>query len=315
MEPIFEAKHDSVLLPEVLEALRVVPGDVVVDATVGGAGHFKALFEALQGSGTLIGIDADAAALARAESAIGAQPNVHLIEDNFRNLSAILDHLSIEKVDKILFDLGWSGFQLTENRGFSFQADEPLLMSYGSREGQETAADIVNKSTEEELAEMLFSLGEERFARGIAKAIVMERKTKHLITTADLVRAVELGTPGWYQRRRTHPATKTFQALRIAVNDELGALRQGLGAALARVSDGGRIAVITFHSIEDRIVKGIFREAAQAGQGTLVTKKPLVPSYTAIRANRRARSAKLRVFEVGIESQPHSMHLDTHAYA
>jgi 16S rRNA (cytosine1402-N4)-methyltransferase len=172
----------------------------------------------------------------------------------------------------------------------------------------------VNKSSEEELADMLFSLGEERFARGIAKAIVSERKEKHILTTADLVRAVELGTPGWYQRRRTHPATKTFQALRIAVNDELGAIRDGLSAALARVSERGRIAVITFHSIEDRVVKNIFRDAAQAGQGTVLTKKPVVPSYGAIRQNRRARSAKLRVFEVGGVHLAHGLSFPAHLY-
>ncbi|MEJ0053338.1 MAG: 16S rRNA (cytosine(1402)-N(4))-methyltransferase RsmH [bacterium] len=323
MEPrTLEARHDSVLLPEVLEALRIEATDVVVDATVGGAGHFKSFFEALGPEGTLIGIDADAAALKRAKEVLaadprapGARPHVHLVEDNFRNLPSILDTLGIERVDKILFDLGWSGFQLAENRGFSFQADEPLLMAYGSAAGQQTAAEIVNGYSEEELADLIYSLGEERFARGIAKSIVTARREKHLLTTADLVHAVELGTPAWYQHRRTHPATKTFQALRIAVNDELGALRDGLSAALSRAAAGGRIAVITFHSIEDRIVKSFFKDAAHTGQGTPVTRKPVVPSFAAVRENRRARSAKLRVFEVGVSGLARQEESLNHAYA
>jgi 16S rRNA (cytosine1402-N4)-methyltransferase len=316
------AKHDSVLLPEVLEALQIQPSDTLIDATVGGAGHFKSFLELLNGSGTLIGIDADPLALERAKAvlaaeprAVGARPQVHLVEDNFRNLSAILDALKIDRVDKILFDLGWSGFQLAENRGFSFQADEPLLMSYATHAEQETAADIVNKYSEEDLSDLIYSLGEERFARSIAKAIVTERKHTHLLTTADLVRAVELGTPAWYHHRKTHPATKTFQALRIAVNDELGAIREGLASAIARVAPGGRIAVITFHSIEDRIVKGIFKDSAHAGRGTLPSRKPVVASYTAVRENRRARSAKLRVFEVGISSVVRAQSPSIHAYA
>lgn len=323
MEPhTLEAKHDSVLLPEVMEALNVNSSDTVVDATVGGAGHFKAFFEALGGEGTLVGIDADASALQRAEAVTRAdgrphteRPAVHLVENNFRNLGTALDALHIPHIDKILFDLGWSGFQLAENRGFSFQAEEPLLMSYATNSTQHTAADIVNTYAEEELSDLIYSLGEERFSRGIAKAIVNERKHHHILTTADLVRAIELGTPSWYQHRRTHPATKTFQALRIAVNDELGALRDGLATALTRVRPGGRIAVLTFHSIEDRIVKSAFKEAAHNGLGTLPTRKPIMPTYTAVRENRRARSAKLRVFEVGVSCIPRTEPVTIHSYA
>ena len=308
---------------EVLEALEVSPSDVVVDGTVGGAGHFKSLLESLDSTGTLIGIDADSSALKRAESVLaqdarGAKPVVHLVEDNFRNLAAILDALQIESVDKVLLDLGWSGFQLAEGRGFSFQADEPLLMSYATAKESRSAAELVNGSSEEELADLIYSLGEERFARGIAKSIVTMRKHKRIVTTADLVAAVADGTPGWYQRRRTHAATKTFQALRIAVNDELGALRDVLDASLVRVSAGGRIAIITFHSIEDRIVKGFFREAAHAGKGMPATRKPIAPGFAEVRANRRARSAKLRVFEVGAFDGTNPLQeaaADTHSYA
>jgi 16S rRNA (cytosine1402-N4)-methyltransferase len=318
-----EAKHDSVLMNEVLENLEVCPGDVVVDGTVGGAGHFKALFESLDASGTLIGIDADASALVRAQAVLAAdtrpaaeRPAVHLVEDNFRNLAAILDALKIESVDKVLLDLGWSGFQLAEGRGFSFQADEPLLMNYATAKESESAAELLNRSSEEELSDLIFSLGEERFARSIAKAIVTRRKTARLVTTGDLVAAIAAGTPAWYQRRRTHAATKTFQALRIAVNDELGALRDVLTAALARTACEGRIAVITFHSIEDRIVKSFFREAAHAGKGMLTTRKPVAPGFAEVRTNRRARSAKLRVFEVGaLAHDEESLSTDTHAYA
>ena len=293
-----EQTHESVLLNECLETLDIQPGDVVVDGTIGGAGHFRALLEKLDASGTLIGIDADEDAIERAakvERTSGA--TVHLAHDNFRNLGAILEHEGIESIDKALFDLGWSSFHLTSGRGFSFRADEPLYMTYGSPEEGKTAADLINSATEEELADIIFTYGEERFARGIAKSIVNARRVSPILTTTELAEAVTAGVPGWYQHRRLHPATKTFQALRIAVNDELGALRAGLSEALTRLSPGGRIAVITFHSIEDRIVKGMFRDAVYQGSGRLLSKKPLVPSDAETMRNPRARSAKLRVFE------------------
>lgn len=295
-----EARHESVLMQEVLDALSVRQGDTVVDATVGGGGHFAALLSALGEGGTIIGIDADPAAVERARGAYALdrrpeRPVAHLINDNFRNLARVLERLRIGAVDKILFDLGWSGYQIAAPRGFSFQQDEPLLMTYG--EGGETAADIVNASSEEELADILFTYGEERFARGIARSIVARRAHERILTTAQLVRAIEEGVPAWYRRRKIHPATKTFQALRIATNDEIGALREGLAAALAALAPGGRLAVISFHSIEDRIVKNMLRDAVQAGAGERASKKPIVPSRSEIRANRRARSAKLRVFE------------------
>ncbi|HWH06961.1 MAG TPA: 16S rRNA (cytosine(1402)-N(4))-methyltransferase RsmH [Candidatus Paceibacterota bacterium] len=302
-----EAKHDSVLFTETIDSLELEQGDVVVDATLGGAGHFKALFEALGPEGTLVGIDADHEAVARAQAVVDAdtrtkKPTVHLIEGNFRDIERILDGIGISKADKILFDLGWSGFQLVRGRGFSFRADEPLLMTYGNPDENQTAADLVNSSSEEALVEILYTFGEERFARPIAKAIVRERKREKIQTTAQLVSIIEKATPGWYQHRRLHPATKTFQALRIAVNDELGAVRDGLSGALSLLNPNGRIAVITFHSIEDRIVKGMFRDAAYAGRGSLANRKPIVPSDEELSANPRARSAKLRVF-IGGEAQ------------
>ncbi len=301
-----EARHDSVLMQEILEVLAVKQSDVVVDATLGGAGHFTALLALLGKDGVIVGIDADAEAVERGREAYALdrrpeRPVAHLINDNFRNLSRILERLGIGSVDTILFDLGWSGYQIAAPRGFSFQNDEPLLMTYGSSaqagESGETAADIVNCASEQDLADIIFTYGEERFARGIAKSIVAARARERILSTGALVAAIEAGVPAGYRNGKIHPATKTFQALRIAVNDEIGSMREGLSAALRALSPCGRLAVITFHSIEDRVVKNVLREAAEAGTGVLAPKKPLVPSRREILANRRARSAKLRVFE------------------
>lgn len=290
-------------MKEVLAALAIKPSDTVVDATLGGAGHFSALLAELGEGGTIIGIDADAGAVNRGREAYAKdrrpeRPVAHLVNDNFRNLSRILERLDIGQVDAILFDLGWSGYQISAQRGFSFSAtdEEPLLMTYGLETG-ETAADVVNSSSETELANIIFTYGEERFARGIARAIVSARAKKRILTVGALVSAIEDGTPAWYHKAKTHPATKTFQALRIAVNDEIGALREGLSAALITLAPGGRLAVISFHSIEDRIVKNMLRDAAGAGEGSVLTKKPITPTRAEVIANRRARSAKMRVFE------------------
>jgi len=295
-----EPRHDTVLLKEAVEGLDLSPSDVVVDATLGAAGHFGLLYGALGPKGVLVGIDADEASIARATGAVEKRedgPTVHIVHDNFRNITNILDHEQISCIDKALFDLGWNGFQLTAGRGFSFRTDEPLLMTYGEPEEGKSAADLVNTLPEQELSDLIYTYGEERFSRGIAKSICERRKKQRILTTFALVEAIEAGTPSWYHTRKLHPATKTFQALRIATNDELGALRAGIAGALSRLTLGGRIAIITFHSIEDRIVKGELRDAAYAGQGTVITRKPIVPSDEELRANPRARSAKLRIFE------------------
>ncbi|MFZ1987835.1 MAG: 16S rRNA (cytosine(1402)-N(4))-methyltransferase RsmH [Minisyncoccia bacterium] len=300
-----EAKHDSVLLEESIEALSIEPNDIVVDGTVGGAGHWRGLFAALSSEGVLVGIDADQHALERAREVLDEDPRtdrpmVHLIADNFRNLARILERLGISHINKALFDLGWSGYQLAEGRGFSFREDEPLLMTYSDSGSTGSAAELLATASEEELSDILHTYGEERFARGIARAIVLARAKERIVTTNALVKAVEAGTPAWYHHRKTHPATKTFQALRIAVNDELGAIREGLAATIDHLSPGGRVAVITFHSIEDRIVKNIFREAHAKGSGLVVNKKVIVPSVEETKRNPRSRSAKLRVFERSI---------------
>ncbi len=307
--------HPSVLLQEAVEVLDLQADDIVIDATVGGAGHFSILLNKLGSEGTLIGIDADAEAISRAQAVYDAaeeSPRMFLVEDNFRNIGEILDDREIPLVSKSLFDLGWSGYQLSRGRGFSFQKDEPLLMTYGDPEAEttegerKTAADFINSASEEVIADTLYELGEEQFSRRIAHAIVEARKQERILTTFQLVEVIKQGTPSWYHHRRLHPATKTFQALRIYVNDELGALRDGLSAAINRTKPGGRIAVITFHSIEDRIVKHIFRDEVTKGNGSLITKKPILPSTTELSENPRARSAKLRVFEVCPNAKKHN---------
>ena len=299
--------HESVLMQEVLTALDVQQSDTVVDATLGGAGHFGRLLARVGKEGTLIGIDADPEAVERARTVYADdrradRPVAHLVNENFRRLGRLLDRLQIPTIDKALFDLGWSGYQIDSPRGFSFRTEAPLLMTYG--EGGRSAAEIVNSASEEELADILYAYGEERFARGIARALVAARHKERILSTTDLVDAVLAGTPHWYQRRKTHPATKTFQALRIAANDEMDALREGLSVAMGRLTPGGRVAVLTFHSIEDRMVKGMFRDAVHEGAGRVFEKKPIVPSRAEVARNRRARSAKLRVYERAMAHAP-----------
>lgn len=290
--------HTSVLLQEVLEALSVSPDAVVVDGTIGGAGHLAKIGEKLSKKGKLIGIDADPAALTRAKEKLsGVDAEVLLIEGNFRDLRDHLQSREIDEVTHVLLDLGWSGFQLTAGRGFSFLVNEPLVMTYGVP-GEETltAKDLVNDLAEEQLADIIFAYGEERFARRIARGIVAARVEKEIETTKELADIVKRSVPIWYRHRKAHPATKTFQALRIAVNDELDALRDALRGAEKLLAPEGRIAIITFHSIEDRIVKRFFEGLQRDGVGTLLTKKPIAPSEEEIQKNPRARSAKLRVF-------------------
>lgn len=312
--------HKSVLSAEVMESLAVEASDVVVDATVGGAGHFSLILSELGADGVLVGIDADADALERARDAVAAdrreeRPRVHVVEDNFRNLDRILSRLDISVITKALFDLGWSSNQLEGGRGFSFQVDEPLLMTYGNPEAGTTAAEIVNTMPERELADLIYRYGEERYARGIAKAIVAARAKARIVSTQDLVAAVASGVPASYRRGRINPATKTFQALRIAVNDEFGAIIDGVNAAIKRLSAGGRVAVITFHSIEDRVVKNLMRDAEAAGHGRVVTKKVITPGREELQANPRARSAKLRLFERAIAEDPAMAPRTTYIYA
>lgn len=293
--------HQPVLLQEVMEALDVQPHDTVVDATLGGGGHTRAIVERLDKGGTFIGIDRDRAALQRVEDVlVDTKPTVHLVEDSFRKLDSILAHCGIDAIHALVVDLGLSSDQLGQSgRGFTFQKDEPLLMTFKEVpiEGDVTAREIVNEWEEGNIADILFGFGEERFARRIAKHIVEVRKESPIETTFQLVHVVEESVPRWYRARKLHPATKTFQAIRMAVNDEVGALRDVLEKGVAALTPGGRFAIITFHSVEDRIVKHFFLERVRADKGSLVHKKPITPSSDEISRNPRARSAKLRIFQ------------------
>lgn len=291
--------HKSVLLQETIDGLDIKASDTIVDCTLNGGGHTSEVFKRFGDKVNVIGIDADQSAIDRAEKKIGKRKNFDTVCTNFRNLDAALQEVGAEKADKYIFDLGLSSDQLeSSGRGFSFKKDEPLAMTFAvSGEEAVTAEQIVNDWSEESIAAILMGYGEESFAKKIAKAIVTERKTKKIETTTDLVKIIDIATPVWYQRKKTHPATKTFQALRIATNDEVSALEEGLAKAFEHLDGDGRIAVITFHSIEDRVVKQFFKQKANVGEGKLITKKPIIPTRDEVKDNPRSRSAKLRIIE------------------
>jgi 16S rRNA (cytosine1402-N4)-methyltransferase len=279
-----------VLAGPALEALAIRPSGTYVDATFGAGGHSSLILAALGPSGRLIAFDADPSAGAHAI----ADPRFTLLRANFRELASRLEGLGIAHVDGVLFDLGVSSMQLDEGeRGFSFRTAAPLDMRMDPTRG-ESAAGFLAHRDEREIADAIYAFGEEKKSRRIARAIVALREAGTPVRdTADLANVVARAVRA-PARSRIHPATRTFQALRIAVNDELGALRDGLGAALARTQPGGRIAVISFHSLEDRIVKQTFREDPRVRP---VTRKPIVADDAELAANPRARSAKLRVAE------------------
>lgn len=274
--------------------LSIVPDDTVVDATLGGAGHAHAFADLLGKDGMFVGFDVDTEAIARAKEALAdVAPKVVLIEANFRTMAAALRERGIS-ASRIFFDLGWSSFQLS-GKGMSFLVDEPLDMRFGT--GAVTARAVVNSWEESSLADVIYGFGGERFARRIARAIAEARLIRPIETTTELAAIVREAVPPPARRGPVHPATKTFQALRIAVNDELGALEEGLEAAWESLRPGGRIAVISFHSLEDRIVKNRFLSWEKQGSGTRITKKPLAPTRAEAIRNRRSRSAKLRCIQ------------------
>jgi len=291
-------QHTTVLLHEAVAGLELDPKDTVVDATFGSGGHAREIATHLDSDGLYIGIDADATAL-QIEKVGEVQPRVELVNDNFKNLTEVLSSLKVEKVDAILADLGWRMEQFADGaKGFSFQHDGPLQMTFGNPEEYLfTAADIVNEWEEENIADVLYGYADERFSRRIAKGIVEARKIAPIETTFQLVEVIERSLPKVVLRKRLHPATKTFQALRIAVNDELTVLHQFIKDGFAALKPGGRMAIITFHSIEDRVVKHSFRELAQLEAAEVMTKRPLSPSAEELKANPRARSAKLRIIK------------------
>jgi 16S rRNA (cytosine1402-N4)-methyltransferase len=337
--------HRTVLLHESIDGLGILPGDIYLDGTLGSAGH--AIYAASKGTPsqpiTIIGIDQDEEALERSEKRLAeimperkpwrlatiTQPSnansnfnstkTFLIKESYRNLDKALDSLGIDTVNRIMLDLGLSSDQFeTSGRGFSFQKNEPLLMTFKSPRADSlapasasvgfahsadyvlTARDIINKWEEANIADVIYGYGEERYARRIARAIVETRAERPIETTFDLVDVIKKATPVKYHHGKIHPATKTFQALRITVNDEIGALKEGLVKGFKRLAAGGRMAVISFHSIEDRIVKNFYRERAadgETGGGKIVTKKPLTPGDAERAENPRSRSAKLRIIE------------------
>lgn len=292
--------HEPVLLGPVLELLRVPPDGVVVDATVGQAGHAAALAARLGPAGMLVGLDVDPESLAVAGRRLeGLSCRVELVRENFGALDQVLDDLKIDKVHAILADLGLSSAQLADpGRGISFQEEGPLDMRLDSRL-ETTAADLVNKLEQEDLANLIFKYGEERASRRIARFIVEARRQSRIATTTQLAQVINraLGITTKGHRSKINPATRTFQALRIAVNDELGQLENLLAAGRGRLAAGGRIAIISFHSLEDRIVKYDFREKQAAGAYQILTKKPITADEAEKSANPRSRSAKLRVAE------------------
>jgi 16S rRNA (cytosine1402-N4)-methyltransferase len=328
--------HKPVLLEETIENLDLKKGDVVIDATLGGGGHSTVILEKIGKEGTLIALDLDREAVEKfaefpisnfqfpnkSEIPIFKNQNIYLVNDSFANLESILAELKIEKVDAILADLGWSSDQLL-NRGMSFRRDEKLDMRL-RRDQDLSARTVVNDYSREDLERIIRDYGEERFARNIARKIVEARKEKEIETTHDLVEIIESAVPARYKHQKIprksrpdgtqgkHLATRTFQAIRIEVNGELDNLKKFIPKSIESLSEGGRLAIISFHSLEDRIVKDIFRENARGcicprdfpqcvcgnvPDVRIVTKKPIVAKESEVLDNPRARSAKLRVCE------------------
>jgi len=285
------------MLQEVMDYLNLKKGDIVLDATAGGGGHALEVLKKILPGGRLIGIDADRSALAiAAENLKDFKGSFTLINDNFRNLDIILSGEGIDKLDAVLFDIGISSDQLAQAvKGFSIQENGPLDMRMDERLTT-TAYDIVNKYKEKELSGIIERFGEERFHKRVARFIVEARAREPIKTTHELAQIVRRAV-GFRNNARIDSATRTFQAIRIAVNDELGALEDGLKRAVALLGTGARIAVISFHSLEDRIVKNMFKGYAGLGLVKILTKKPVVSNRYEIASNPRSRSAKLRVAE------------------
>lgn len=300
MSKLIKSVHEAVLLKETIDSLNISSKDIYLDGTLGGAGHFISVLE--KGVKLAIGLDRDEDAIARARANIEEKGfnNYLLFNEDYRMMDKTLIKAEIDKVDKILLDLGISSDQLSvSGRGFSFLKNEPLLMTFKRfpLPNDLTAEKIVNTWDEENIADIIYGWGEERFSRRIARAIVERRQKAEIRTTFDLVEIIESAVPRSYRMGRIHPATRTFQALRIATNDELGSLKEGLTKGLSILNEGGRIAVISFHSLEDRVVKRFFIDEVKKGVGILINKKPIIASVEELKNNPRARSAKLRIFQ------------------
>ncbi len=306
-------KHVSVLLKETIDGLNINPDGIYVDGTLGGGGHAYEVCKHLSSKGRLIGIDQDSEALEAARERLSEfEDKVTMVRSNYCEIDTILKDLDIDKVDGIVLDLGVSSYQLDNlERGFSYKADAPLDMRMDTRQ-MITASDVVNNYSENELYRIIRDYGEDRFAKNIAKHIVMARKKKPLTTTGELSEIVKKSIPMKFQAKGGHPAKKTFQAIRIEVNNELKVLKDSIDTMIEHLNLGGRICIITFHSLEDRIVKTKFREnenpcicppdfpvcvCGKVSKGKVITRRPIIPSEEEIVNNKRAKSSKLRIFE------------------
>ena len=305
--------HKSVLLNETIEALNIIPEGIYVDGTLGGAGHSSEICKRLGSGGRLVGIDQDKDAIqASTERLKDYASRVTIVRDNYENIASVLKGLNIEKVDGILLDLGVSSYQLdTDERGFSYQHEAPLDMRMDDRNPM-TAADIVNGYSLQELARVIREYGEDKFAQNIAKHICAEREKAPIETTTQLAEIIKQAIPMKMRVTGGHPAKRTFQAIRIELNRELTVLKESIGTMIDLLNPGGRLCIITFHSLEDRIVKEAFRKAenpctcppdfpvcvcGNVSKGKVITRKPILPGEEELADNRRSESAKLRVFE------------------
>lgn len=311
MEKI-EFNHVSVLLNECIENLNIKPDGIYVDGTMGGAGHSLEIVKKLSEKGILIGIDRDEEALAVAEERLKDFNNVKYVHDNHDNIDDIIKNLNIKGVDGILLDLGVSSYQIDEKtRGFTYMDDGPLDMRMDKSQ-KLTAEYIVNNYKEQDLARIIFEYGEEKFSRKIAKNICEYRKNKKIETTGELVKIIEKSIPGKFREKNSHPAKRTFQAIRIEVNNEIEPLYNTIKNSITALNSKGRLCVITFHSLEDRMVKKAYVDAegkctcpkdlpycvcGNVSLGKIINKKPILPTEKEMQENSRSRSAKLRVFE------------------
>ncbi len=307
-----EFKHKPVLLQECIENLNINSDGIYVDGTLGGAGHSIEIAKQLSSKGLLIGIDRDEEALKAAKDKLKEYKNVKYVHGNHDEIKEILEELKIEKVDGILLDLGVSSYQLDErNRGFSYMSEESELDMRMDRSQILTAKDVVNTYSEEKLIKIIFEYGEEKFARNISKKICEYRKNKNISTTGQLVEIIETAVPG-YAKKEGHPAKRTFQAIRIEVNNEIEPLYNTVKNSIDVLKQKGRLCIITFHSLEDRAVKNAYQDAkgkctcpkdlpycicGAKSQGEIITRKPIIPTEQEQKDNSRAKSAKLRVFE------------------
>ena len=308
-----EFKHKSVLLDETIEGLSIRPDGIYVDGTLGGAGHASEVCQRLSAKGRFIGIDQDQDAIIAANERLAAyEDRVTIIRSNYCYMVNELKNLGIQKVNGIVLDLGVSSYQLdNEERGFTYRVDAPLDMRMDQRQSR-TAADIVNGYDEKELYRIIRDYGEDKFAKNIAKHIVAARAKAPIQTTGELTEIIRQSIPMKIKATGGHPAKRTFQAIRIELNRELDVLRESLDGMIDLLDDGGRICIITFHSLEDRIVKTIFRKnenpctcppdfpvcvCGKESKGKVITRKPILPSKVEMEENPRSKSAKLRIFE------------------